>query len=29
MTVAEALNQAAEQGNPQADQYLKQRSFGK
>ena len=29
MTVAEKLNQAAEQGNPQADQYLKQRSFGK
>jgi hypothetical protein len=29
MTVAENLNQAAEQGNPQATQYLKQRSFGK
>ncbi len=29
MTVAEKLNQAAEQGNPQADLYLKQRSFGK
>jgi hypothetical protein len=29
MTVAKKLNQAAEQGNPQADQYLKQRSFGK
>ena len=29
MTVAGKLNQAAEQGNPQADQYLKQQSFGK
>ncbi len=29
MTVAENLNQAAEQGNPQANRYLEQRSFGK